>query len=211
MEAVPGGEYAVGVMDGNGCITMDTVLVPLSEADSVAFIWSPAKVCFPGAEVTFEDQTEGAVMSRTWDFGDGLQRTVSSGSAEATRTTHEFRAPGLFEVTLQVTNAVGCESVGLEVVEILQGVQVFVPSAYTPTNDGVNDGFGPVLSGVSDSGGPSSTGGATPSSNPVSGWWWNGSPTMRGGAMNELFTWRLEAQGQCNAVRVYQGQVQLIK
>ena len=46
-EAVPGGEYAVGVMDGNGCITMDTVLVPLSEADSVAFIWTPAKVCFP--------------------------------------------------------------------------------------------------------------------------------------------------------------------
>ena len=29
--------------------------------------------------------------------------------------------------------------------------------------------------------------------------------------MNELFTWRLEAQGQCNAVRVYQGQVRLIK
>ena len=212
-EAVPGGEYAVGVMDGNGCITMDTVLVPLSEADSVAFIWTPAKVCFPGAEVTFEDQTEGAVMSRTWDFGDGLQRTVSSGSAGATRTTHEFRAPGLFEVTLQITNAVGCESVGLEVVEILQGVQVFVPSAFTPNNDGVNDGFGPVLSGVSEFrwtvfdrwGHP-----VFESSEP--GWWWNGSPDNAGRShMNELFTWRLEAQGQCNAVRVYQGQVQLIK
>lgn len=29
--------------------------------------------------------------------------------------------------------------------------------------------------------------------------------------MKELFTWRLDVQGQCNAVRVYQGQVQLIK
>ena len=212
-EAVPGGEYAVGVIDGNGCITMDTVLVPLSEADSVAFTWSPAKVCFPGAEVTFEDQTEGAVMTRTWDFGDGLQRVVSSGSAGATMTTHEFRAPGLFEVTLQITNSVGCESADMEVIEILQGVQVFVPSAFTPNNDGVNDGFGPVLSGVSefrwtvfDRWGHS----VFQSSEP--GWWWNGSPDNAGRShMNELFTWRLEAQGQCNAVRVYQGQVQLIK
>lgn len=43
-------------------------------------------------------------------------------------------------------------------------------------------------------------------------WWWDGSPENQGRShMNELFTWRLEAQGQCNAIRVFQGQVQLIR
>ena len=212
-ENAPGGPYAIGVEDGNGCITMDTILVPLSEADSVSFTWFPAKVCYPGAEVTFEDETEAGILSRTWDFGDGHVRTVSAVTPEAATTQYEFRAPGAFEVTLEITNQVGCTSQGTEVVEILEGVQVFVPSAFTPDNDGVNDGFGPVLSGVSEFRWTVFDRWGVPvfqSSDPD--WWWNGSPDNAGRShMNELFTWRLEAQGQCNAVRVYQGQVQLIR
>ena len=149
-ENAPGGPYAVGVEDGNGCITMDTILVPLSEADSVFFTWFPAKVCYPGAEVTFEDETEAGILSRTWDFGDGHARTVSAITPEEATTEYEFRAPGSFQVTLEITNQVGCTSQATEVIEILEGVQVFVPSAFTPDNDGINDGFGPVLSGVSE-------------------------------------------------------------
>jgi len=212
-EAVPGGQYAVGVEDGNGCVTMDTVMVPLSEADSVDFVWSPPKVCYPGAEVTFEDLTEGAVLSRLWSFGDGQSRMVFGGSATPGVTTYEFRSSGIFEVSLEITNAVGCTSVGMEAVEVLEGVQVFMPSAFTPNNDGVNDGFGPVLSGVSEFRWTVFDRWGLPvfeSSEP--GWWWNGSPDNLGlSHMNELFTWRLEAQGQCNAIRVFQGMVQLIR
>ena len=115
-------------------------------------------------------------------------------------------------MSLQIVNAIGCESIGLEVVEILE-VQVFVPSAFTPNNDGVNDGFGPVLSGVSDfRWAVFDRWGHPVFESSVPGWWWNGSPDNAGRShMNELFTWRLEAQGECNAVRVFQGQVQLIK
>jgi len=212
-EAVPGGQYAVGVEDGNGCVTMDTVMVPLSEADSVDFVWSPPKVCYPGAEVTFEDLTEGTVLSRLWSFGDGQSRMVFGGSAAPEVTTYEFRSSGIFEVSLEITNAVGCTSVGMEAVEVLEGVQVFMPSAFTPNNDGVNDGFGPVLSGVSEFRWTVFDRWGLPvfeSSEP--GWWWNGSPDNLGlSHMNELFTWRLEAQGQCNAIRVFQGMVQLIR
>lgn len=212
-ENAPGGPYAIGVEDGNGCITMDTILVPLSEADSVSFTWFPSKVCFPGAEVTFEDETEAGILSRTWDFGDGHVRTASAITQDASTTDYEFRAPGAFEVTLEITNQVGCTSQGTEVIDILEGVQVFVPSAFTPDNDGINDGFGPVLSGVSEFRWTVFDRWGVPvfqSSDPD--WWWNGSPDNAGRShMNELFTWRLEAQGQCNAVRVFQGQVQLIR
>ena len=210
---VPGGQYAVGVMDGNGCILVDTILVPVSETPTVGFVWSPSKVCFPGAEVTFEDQTDGLVVSRIWDFGDGTQRVIPAGSPGAGQVLHEFREAGVFDVSLTVTNGVGCEGVAMEAIDILQGVQVFVPSAFTPNNDGVNDGFGPVLSGVSEFRWTVFDRWGLPvfeSNEP--GWWWNGSPENAGRShMNELFTWRLEAQGQCNAVKVYQGQVQLIR
>ena len=212
-EGASGGQYAVGVEDGNGCVTMDTVMVSLSAADSVSFVWSPPKVCYPGAEVFFEDVTGGSVLSRTWRFGDGHSRTVFSGTPESATTQYEFRSPGIFEVTLEVTNAVGCTSLGVELVNILEGVQVFVPSAFTPDNDGINDGFGPVLSGVSEFRWVVFDRWGLPvfeSSDP--NWWWNGSPENQGRShMNELFTWRLEAQGQCNAIRVFQGQVQLIR
>lgn len=212
-ENAPGGPCAISVEDGNGCITTDTILVPLSGADSVFFSWFPAKVCYPGAEVTFEDETMAGILSRTWDFGDGHVRTVPAVTPTAATTHHEFRAPGAFEVTLQITNQVGCTSQGVAMVEVLEGVQVFVPSAFTPDNDGINDGFGPVLSGVSEFRWTVFDRWGVPvfeSSDPD--WWWNGSPDNAGRShMNELFTWRLEAQGQCNAVRVFQGQVQLIR
>ena len=212
-EAVSGGTYAVAVQDANGCVTVDSILVPVSETPLVTFHSAPSKVCYPDAEMTFTDDTEGAILSRRWDFGDGRVTEVPNAGPNANEVRHTFQAPGLFEVVLEVVNGIGCSASEVLVTEVLQGVQVFVPSAFTPNNDGVNDGFSPVLSGVDEFRWQ------------VFDRWglplfesrdldrkWNGSLDNLGRShMNELFTWRLEAQGECQAVRVFQGQVQLIR
>ena len=98
-------------------------------------------------------------------------------------------------------------------VEVLEGLLVFVPAAFSPNNDGVNDGFGAVVSGatsirlsVFDRWG----GAVFETENPDARW--NGSPDNLGRShMNEFFAWRLEAQGQCNVREVRTGVVQLIR
>ncbi len=212
-EAVPGGTYAIVVEDANGCIGQDSILVPISEVPQVAFHSAPPKVCYPHAAVTFTDDTEGAILSRQWDFGDGRIVQVPNAGPRANEVRHTFKAPGVFEVVLAVTNGIGCTAEATLMTEVLQGVQVFVPSAFTPNNDGVNDGFAPVLSGVDEFrwqvfdrwGWP-----LFETRDPDR--MWNGSPDNLGRShMNEIFTWRLEAQGECQSIRVYSGQVQLIR
>ena len=209
---VGAGLYEVELLDGNGCLTTIEVQVPATYPSEVVFITGPEEVCFPGADVEFQDLTPDSVALRRWDFGDGTVQSRPGGDAND-MTAHTYLSSGDFEVVLSIVNADGCTSEASETVEVIDGMTVFVPSAFTPDNDGLNDGFGPVLTGVEsfhmwifDRWG-----------DPVfetedEGWWWNGSPNNQGlSHKTELFTWRLEAQGSCDAFKVYTGTVTLLR
>jgi chitodextrinase len=59
--------------------------------------------------VRFSNSSQGtALMSYTWDFGDGL-------SASTAHSEHAYPAPGLYTTTLTVTNAYGADSAVLPV------------------------------------------------------------------------------------------------
>ena len=214
LQDVPAGEHAVALVDANGCTVSTTVTVPFTEPADVAFLTGPSEVCFPGADVQFEDITEGNVLSRRWDFGDGaVAFGFGSGESGLERTAHTYLASGTFPVVLTVENGEGCQSQETVSLEVLDGLTAFIPSAFTPNNDGVNDGFGAVVAGaesfrlvVFDRWG----GTVFETENPDARW--NGSPGNLGlSHMNEFFTWRLEAQGRCNAREVRTGVVQLIR
>lgn len=204
------GVYEVELLDGNGCLTTLDALVPATFPSEVSFITGPAEVCFPGADVEFLDLTAGVIGFRRWDFGDGAAVSFSGDLDEA---AHTYLASGSFEVELTVLNDEGCFSSGSEVVEVTDGMSVYVPSAFTPDNDGVNDGFGPVITGVESFhfwiydrwGHP-----VFETEDPD--WWWNGSPANEGlSSKTEMFVWKLEAQGRCDAFDVYTGTVVVLR
>ena len=98
-------------------------------------------------------------------------------------------------------------------VEVNDGMSVYVPTAFTPDNDGLNDGFGPVMTGVESFymwvynrwGYP-----VFETDEP--GWWWNGSPDNAGrSSKTEMFAWRIEAEGTCDAFEVYTGTVVVLR
>jgi gliding motility-associated-like protein len=50
--------------------------------------------------------------------------------------------------TIQITTSIGCVTVDTQFVKTVPKVEIYVPSAFTPNNDGRNDQLRPVLMGV---------------------------------------------------------------
>ena len=74
-----------------------------------------------------------------WDFGDG------TGSDEV-NPIHEYDGLGDYYAQLTVTNPLGCRDSAYTLVE--GPVIVYIPNAFTPNNDGINDAFKVVISDV---------------------------------------------------------------
>lgn len=90
----------------------------------------------------FTNNSSGAV-SYEWTFGDG------SGISNEFEPYHEFPTDeaGSYEVTLLVTSPDGCTSERVKYVYVTLDYSVYVPNAFTPDNNGVNEVFKPVLDG----------------------------------------------------------------
>lgn len=67
-----------------------------------------------------------------WDFDDGTY-------SEDSLVTHEFNGIDEHEVSLTVTNSIGCTD--QQNFDIVPPAYFFIPSAFTPNGDGINDGF----------------------------------------------------------------------
>jgi gliding motility-associated-like protein len=78
-----------------------------------------------------EEPFDGA-YSYHWDFGDGS-------TADEPITTHLFDGLSDYTVSLDITSSVGCTNQAYTVVR--GPVLLYVPAAFTPNNDGINDGF----------------------------------------------------------------------
>lgn len=76
----------------------------------------------------------------TWDFGDGLSSTRPNPS-------HAYEQEGTYPVTLTVLNGNGCEAVLRDTVTVYPPLHVYIPNAFSPNGDGINDVFGMVGEG----------------------------------------------------------------
>lgn len=73
--------------------------------------------------------------SYLWDFGDGSQSTLAN-------PTHTYTQSGTFKITLTAYADEGCSnSVTKGDLVILKDASLFVPNAFSPNGDGVNDEF----------------------------------------------------------------------
>ncbi|MDQ1275487.1 MAG: hypothetical protein QG610_1061, partial [Euryarchaeota archaeon] len=121
-------------------------------------------------KVLFTDKSTGSPTSWLWDFGDGIY------SKHAMNATHTFTRPGVYDITLKVTNGAGTVTVkksGYITVKALKA-----PVAAFTAN--VTSGKAPLVVKFTDAG----TGGI-----PVSWLWYFGDGIHSKHAMNATHTY----------------------
>ena len=97
-------------------------------------------------EVMFTNTSTGDQISQwSWYFIDNAG--YRSGQEH---TAYTFSAPGFYPVAMEVKNRWGCADTLVKTVRVKPFFNLYVPNAFTPNGDGLNDVFMPVGSGISD-------------------------------------------------------------
>lgn len=103
---------------------------------NAAFTASPTITSILDATIQFTNQSTGAT-SWTWDFDD------NTGSVEWS-PSHTYLKYDLFDVMLIVVNDSGCVDTAFLRIEVRDYHTFYVPNAFTPDEDGLNESWAPV-------------------------------------------------------------------
>lgn len=128
--AVPTTYWVVG---RNATCLADTEWVTIDVIDVVAaFTATPTKGKLP-LKVDFTNQSTGA-SAYFWDFGDG------SSSIDST-PTYTYQKPGTYTVKLAALTPQGCTDTAYVDIIVENDYYCFIPNAFSPDGNGVNDVF----------------------------------------------------------------------
>jgi gliding motility-associated-like protein len=134
----------LSITDNHGCIWTDTLLngvraYPAPQAD---FHVSEDKLYLPDTRLEVQNRSEGATQY-VWHFTGGAP-------IEGYEPIFHFPAnrEGDYELELYAKNAFGCAHKTSKTIEVVQGIELFIPNAFTPDGDGINDFWLPQGLGV---------------------------------------------------------------
>lgn len=126
----------------NGCI--DTLVIEdyvRAYRNPVANFWmDPEETDIYDPEVIFYDDSQFATQWE-WDFGDGATGVMQD-------MVHTFPTAGTWNVTLTVSTNYGCTDEITKQVFVNDIFNIYVPNAFTPDGDNINEVFLPQLTGI---------------------------------------------------------------
>lgn len=131
------GVYSVSLISttAEGC-RADTVLpdlITVYPTPIASFIPEPGVTTIWQPVIYFDNKTLNGTQY-SWTFGD-------STTSELVNPSHTYTEVGAYEVVLMTATQYGCRDTVRGIVRIEYGFNFYVPTAFTPNNDGVNDNF----------------------------------------------------------------------
>lgn len=132
------------ITDVNGCMASATTSIEVYPKPTADFVFSPVKPIENNDPVQFTDLSHGTpIAGWSWYFSQGLTVTSSEQNPELI-----YKEAGEYAIALVVSSDKGCLDTVLKVIHVGEDFGIWVPNAFTPNGDGVNDFFSPKGFGV---------------------------------------------------------------
>lgn len=107
--------------------------VTVYELPAPSFIYTPDEPTMFLSNVSFFDRSEN-VLHWWWNFGDSSVSSVQN-------PHHFYHRTGQYVVTLVVESPEGCRDSTWRFLDVTDSYSFWIPNAFTPDNDGLNDVF----------------------------------------------------------------------
>jgi gliding motility-associated-like protein len=136
------GDFVVTLklIDQNGCYNKTSAAVKVYPKPVADFVYNPIRPHLGvDDEITFTDASYDAnITNWTWYFltPNQIIDTVQNPKVTYTQT-------GDFNVTLIVTSDFGCSDTTYKVITVSEDFAIYIPNAFTPNGDNINDVFYP--------------------------------------------------------------------
>jgi gliding motility-associated-like protein len=128
-------EVSLSVQTDIGCKDSLTQILSINGDPKANFSYNPFTISTLQPEINFINTSEDAVPF-LWEFGDSNFSVESDPS-------HIYDYPGIYSVMLIVNDLNGCKDSIIKHITMYYDFVLYVPTAFTPNNDGDNDTFGP--------------------------------------------------------------------
>lgn len=113
--------------------------VPVAE-----FFPSPQSTSILNPEILFTNTSTGAT-SYFWDFGD---YNATNNNTTIMHPSHSYDLAGVYQVYLVAINDKGCMDTVMHLIEITPDYALYIPNAFTPDGNNINDVFQPKGVGI---------------------------------------------------------------
>lgn len=133
----------LSITDINNCTNKDTLMdqITVLNPPVANFTFSPNVPDIENNLISFTNQsTFGNVFE--WNFGD------NSGLDFNSNPSHSYVDTGTYTISLRATNSIGCENIATQKIRIKPVYKLYVPSAFSPNGDNINDKFEVLGSGI---------------------------------------------------------------